>query len=154
MRADKFARIVLSSCFTSVGDINDSDFGLLKALCFYQNRCTSFCYEKLSKKVFVMGNPYGFHQFSSFFAKLGIDIEKVDVGSALYKDVRITKNSRLRIKPFIDKIRLYFECVYGFRVDFDKFGDIYSMTGDSSVVNRKNIFSCLERMKDKDNDFS
>ena len=139
MKAEKFEKIIINNCFGSFGKVKDSDYKLLKALCFYMERKTCFICEVKTKKVYIMGEYFRYDTIKNFFDKLGLCYELVGEGFFLFKNFHISENSYNRIKPFLKAIRNHFFERYDYCVTFDKDGEVISMTNDEVNIERLSL---------------
>ena len=105
MKAKNFAKLILSNCLTKKGDIFRDDYSMLYHLCFF-----SMCRKHTFRWVRSYGHVYAIDSYikdTNLLKKLGINFETKDDKNDDY--IIITKNSRRRIKPFIDELKKYCE---------------------------------------------
>lgn len=129
MKAEKFARLILENCLTKKGYIFRADYSMLYHLCFFP-MCKKYTFRWVSSYGHVYAND-SYIKDTNLLKKLGIDFEILNDAPKCGKNgnyIIITKNSRRRIKPFVDELNEYCKEKYGdevyYRINYNTLLDV------------------------------
>lgn len=139
MKAENFASLILENVTQRF-----NDYFLIETLCFYFNpKKIWFVTKEDIDIIYLRGTPYIFSShIKPYFDKFGIIFENANINSSQFNYIKLSDKSYRRIKPFLNEVRKRFKNEYGYKITFNKEGEVYRIDNHSNC-DCNNLFKTI-----------